>query len=259
MEKAVHAYIEAGYTYLLVNQEDGLMYLDEAVTYLVQLGHFRLAGKIEYQMANIYEIDGEMDNAISHYRKSANYYKSANVIENYWSSMVKVAKFTSNLNVYDEAIQIWESYAKYCYGHNLLKFNTKDLFLNAFLTRLASLKEDSESLKECIKDYSRVDYTFRLEKQGRFAMDLIKCLKTVKITNFDMFMDCVYDYDCVSKLDPWQITMLGRVKDKLLSQLDAVANAQREKAERERKAEQEAEEAAAKKKKKAGLRKSSLL
>jgi hypothetical protein len=94
----------------------------------------------------------------------------------------------------------------YCFNHNRLKFNTKDYLLNAIICQVAAFVDGESITIDAIRDkiivYRKLDYTFPLLKQGLFSEDLIE---TVQNIDLDLFMDCVYDYDNVTKLDSWQI------------------------------------------------------
>jgi hypothetical protein len=71
---------------------------------------------------------------------------------------------------YEDAIRIFEQEAEFCANFNLLKFNSNDFFVSSVICQLASLAIDSEptmaEIKEKLKKYKKIDYTFPELKQG---------------------------------------------------------------------------------------------
>jgi len=57
--------------------------------------------------------------------------------------------------------------------------------------------------------YSQMDYTFADSREGKLLKDLIDACDA---TDPDLFTQKLYTYDQVSKLSPWETTVLLRVK-----------------------------------------------
>merc|ERR1712232_198391 len=106
------------------------------------------------------------------------------------------------------AAQLYDDQGRRCLDSNVLKFNAKGHFLQAILCHLAN--GDSVAAEQAFeKKYDVLDYTFGTSREGKFASQLIEC---VKGGDEEVFATACYDYDRISKLDPWKTTMLVKVK-----------------------------------------------
>lgn len=105
------------------------------------------------------------------------------------------------------AAQIYDDLGRRCLDSNLLKFNAKGYFLQATLCHLGN--GDVVGATQALQRYEGVDYTFGESREGKFARQLAECVE-----NFDVegFGTACFEYDRISKLDPWKTSILVKVK-----------------------------------------------
>jgi alpha-soluble NSF attachment protein len=98
-----------------------------------------------------------------------------------------------------EAASIFESIGSECLSNNLLKFQSKSHFFDAILCILA--KGDVVAADISLNKYKDMDYTFPGCRECKLCEDIVQAYKDM---NVDAFTDAVYNYDQISKLDPWR-------------------------------------------------------
>ena len=111
---------------------------------------------------------------------------------------------------------IYDELGRACLESNLLKFNAKGYFQQAVMCHLAN--GDSIGAQQALSKYENLDYTFGDSREGKFCRQLIECVE-----NFDSegFAQACFEYDRISKLDPWKTSMLVKVKRSIESEVDA--------------------------------------
>lgn len=125
-----------------------------------------------------------------------------------WSNMVMCCR-------YDAALEIYESIAKASMESNLLKFNAKNHLLNAGICALAT--KDLVLVQMKWNDFQDIDYTFAESREGKFLQAMIQSFENY---NADAFADAVYQFDTISKIEPWKISVLLRVKESIVGETD---------------------------------------
>jgi len=83
----------------------------------------------------------------------------------------------------------------------------KKHFLKAGMCLLA--RGDTIAASQGYVRFSQMDYTFSDSREGKLLKDLIDACDA---TDPDLFTQKLYEYDQVSKLTPWETTVLLRVK-----------------------------------------------
>ena len=103
--------------------------------------------------------------------------------------------------------QIYDDLGRQCLESNLLKFNAKGYFLQSIMCHLAN--GDSIGASQAMQRYENLDYTFSDAREGKFGQQLIECVE-----NYDPegFATACFEYDRITKLDPWKTSMLVKVK-----------------------------------------------
>ncbi len=105
------------------------------------------------------------------------------------------------------AAEIYENLGKNCLDSNLLKYNAKGHFLHAVLCHLAN--QDSVGASQAMSRFSSLDYTLRESREGKFGEELIEC---VEGGDGEGFATACYEFDRISKLDPWKTTILLSIR-----------------------------------------------
>ena len=106
-----------------------------------------------------------------------------------------------------KAGQIYDELGRNCLDSNLLKFNAKGYFLQSILCQLAN--SDAIGAEQALQRYEGVDYTFSESREGKFARTLVECVEGM---DAEGFAQACFEFDRVSKLDPWKTSMLVKVK-----------------------------------------------
>ena len=106
-----------------------------------------------------------------------------------------------------KAGQIYDELGRNCLDSNLLKFNAKGYFLQSILCQLAN--SDAIGAEQALQRYEGIDYTFSESREGKFARTLVECVDGM---DAEGFAQACFEFDRVSKLDPWKTSMLVKVK-----------------------------------------------
>jgi alpha-soluble NSF attachment protein len=193
-----------------------------AVTLLCDAGRLNQAAKLSKEIAEIFENDGaatagdDADNtdsvtaAIASYQQAAELFEMEQAKSQASQCLQKVAELSSGaLNPPEllRAAEIYENLGRQCLESNLLKYNAKSHFLNGVMCHLAN--HDSIGASQALSRFDNLDYTFGESREGKFAQQLVE---TVEGFDPEGFATACFEYDRISKLDPWKTSMLVRVK-----------------------------------------------
>uniref|UniRef100_A0A7S2IBT3 Alpha-soluble NSF attachment protein n=1 Tax=Helicotheca tamesis TaxID=374047 RepID=A0A7S2IBT3_9STRA len=193
-----------------------------AVTLLCDAGRLTQAAKLSKEVAEIYENEGAGDDdpnaggdnsvalAIESYEQAAELFEMENAKSQSNTCRAKVAELCSAaLDPPDllRAAQLYEELGRHCLETNLLKFNAKGYFLQSVMCHLAN--GDAIGAGQGLSKFEGLDYTFADSREGKFAKQLVDC-----VDGFDSegFATACFEYDRISKLDPWKTTILVKVK-----------------------------------------------
>jgi alpha-soluble NSF attachment protein len=105
------------------------------------------------------------------------------------------------------AARIYDELGRKCLDSTLLKFNAKGYFLQAILCHLAN--SDAIAAQQSMQRYEGIDYTFAESREGKFCRQLIDSVEGLDVEGFGT---ACFEYDRISKLDPWKTSMLVKVK-----------------------------------------------
>jgi alpha-soluble NSF attachment protein len=108
---------------------------------------------------------------------------------------------------YGRASKIYDDLGRRCLSSNLLKFNAKGYFLQAILCHLAH--GDDVGAEQAAAKYESLDYTFGDSREGKFGNALVEAVKGYDVEEFST---ACFEYDRISKLNPWQTSILVKVK-----------------------------------------------
>ena len=192
-----------------------------AVTLLCDAGRLNQAAKLSKEIAEIFENDGAASNdgssggdavtaAIASYQQAAELFEMEQAKSQASNCLQKVAELSSGALDPPEllrAAEIYESLGRQCLESNLLKYNAKTHFLNGVMCHLAN--GDSIGASQALGRFDSLDFTFADAREGKFATQLVECVE-----QFDPegFATVCFEYDRISKLDPWKTSMLVKIK-----------------------------------------------
>ncbi len=186
---------------------------------LIDAGRLTQAAKLSKECAELFENEdvstegGEKSSvvlAIESYEQAAELFGMEDSKSSASTCLAKVAELCSAaLDPPDllRAAKIYEDLGRRCLDSNLLKFNAKGYFLQAIFCHLAN--NDAVGAGQALQRYEGLDYTFGEAREGKFCRRLIECVE-----GFDAegFATACYEFDRISKLDPWKTSMLVKVK-----------------------------------------------
>ncbi|TMW60517.1 hypothetical protein Poli38472_000559 [Pythium oligandrum] len=214
--RAAQFYQNAADALSKVNPTDAVEYFKTAIAMLCDAGRFSNAAKLQKQIAEIYEGQDNKEEALENYRQAADYFSGENQQSSANNMLLKVAQFSAQLERFDAAMEIYESIAKSSMESNLLKFNAKNHLLNAGICALAT--KDLVLVQMKWQEYQEIDYTFADSREGKFLQAMVQAFEGF---SSDAFADAVYQFDTISKIEPWKITILLHVKESILGEVDA--------------------------------------
>lgn len=214
--EATKALTDSGHCYKAVDPKKAIESFRESISMMCDAGRLSQAARLSKETGELFENDDEEGSvalAIESYQQAADLYEMEQQNSQSNQCIVKVAELSSAaLDPPDflQAAQLYEKMGKSCLDSNLLKYNAKGYFLQAILCHLAN--QDSVGAENAMSMYSSLDFTFRESREGKFAEELVEC-----VNSFDSegFATACFEYDRVSKLDPWKTTILLSVRKAL--------------------------------------------
>jgi|Transcript_15067 alpha-soluble NSF attachment protein len=209
----------AGQCYKKSSPSDAVGAFHSAIALMVDAGRLSQAAKMSKEVAELFENedvpadDGEKSSivaAIESYEQASELFGMENSNSQASQCMAKVAELCSGaLDPPDllRAARIYEDLGKGCLDSNLLKYNAKGHFLQSIMCHLAN--NDSIAASQALQRYESMDYTFGESREGKFSQQLVEAVE-----GFDTegFATACFEYDRISKLDPWKTSILVRVK-----------------------------------------------
>jgi len=205
--EAATNYINAANCLKKTNISEASMYLKQAIEFYTDEGRFSIAAKHQKELAELYEGDMDLENAIAAYQLSADYFEGEGSGSSANQCLLKVALFSAQVERYDKAIELYEQVAAGSIDNNLLKWSVKDYFLRAGLCHLA--KGDMVSAERALQRYQDMDATFNSQRECKFLTDLLNACKGFDV---EAFTNAVVEYDTIVRLDSWKTSILLKIK-----------------------------------------------
>jgi len=220
--QAANWYVKAANAFRKNGPKETIMCLDAAINMYTDAGRFHLAAKYQQEVAELFEEQLQLEEAINAYEVAAEYFDGDNSKSQATKCLLKVAEFSAQLEKYARAIEIYEQVGINSLGNNLLKWGARTHFLRAGLCRLA--QEDSVGAQRAIERYQDLDCSFSSQRECKLLVTLTKA-----VVDFDVetFTNTVIEYDSLTKLDSWTTTILLRIKN-TISDEDAPPSAKEE-------------------------------
>ena len=194
------------------------MAYQSAVSLLTDAGRLTQAAKLLKECADLYEneevaVDESKSSivlAIESYEQAAELFSLEDSKSQASQCKVKVAELCSAaLDPPDllRAAGLYEELGRNCLDSNLLKYNAKAYFLQAVMCHLAA--SDDVAAREALTRYESLDYTFGESREGKFATQLVECVEGM---DAEALGTACFEYDRITKLDPWKTSMLVKIK-----------------------------------------------
>ena len=207
-----------GQCYKRSSPVDAISAYNAAVSLLTDQGRITQAAKLCKEVAELYENEEVTDDdskssivlAIETYEQASELFAMEGSKSQTNQCLAKVAELCSAaLEPPDllRAAQLYDQLGRNCLDSNLLKYNAKGYFLQSVFCHLAN--GDSIGASQALNKYEGIDYTFGESREGKFCRELIKCVEEY---DPEGFATACFEYDRISKLDPWKTSMLVRIK-----------------------------------------------
>lgn len=207
----------AGTCYKKSNPVEAIKAYSKAVMVYTDNARITQAAKIQKEIAELYETE-EIDQdgkshivlAIEAYEQAAEFFGMESAKSSESQCLSKIAGLCSAaLDPPDfvRASHIYDDLGRRCLESTLLKYNAKGYFLQAILCHLAS--GDSVGASQAKAKYDSLDYTFGESREGKFGNSLIEAVEGFDVEGFST---ACFDFDRISKLNPWQTSILVAVK-----------------------------------------------
>jgi alpha-soluble NSF attachment protein len=210
-EAATHMVSAAG-SFKRSSPRDAVDALQKACEIYTDSGKFHMAAQKTKEMAEILEDLGDVEQAIEAYRNAANYFTGEDSVAASNACLMKVGFQCALLEKYEPAIEAFEQVATVSIDNNLLKYSCKDAYLPAGLCHFCI--GDMTAAGAAIERYGEQDVTFPTCREGKFLKELHAALVD---ENVETFTNIVFEYDSMGKLNPWQTTILLRIKEAMKS------------------------------------------
>jgi alpha-soluble NSF attachment protein len=207
-----------GSCYKKSHPADAVSAYQSSISLLTDAGRLSQAAKLCKECAELYEseeVGGDANKssvvyAIEMYEQAAELFTLEDAKSSVNQCNAKIAELCSAaLDPPDllRASQLYEDLGRNCLDSNLLKFNAKGYFLQAVLCHLAN--NDAVGGREALSRFEGLDYTFSDSREGKFATQLVDCVEGM---DAETLATACFEYDRISKLDPWKTSMLVKVK-----------------------------------------------
>lgn len=243
--EAARAYVKAGDSKLATDLLE-----NEALPRMVDAGRLSQAAKLHQEVAEMFEEEGNYAPAIDNFQKAADLFNADNSASTASKCISKVAHLAAQVRPtasildpscvrrrllaaaliasltvllfvtyrslqldppdYALSAEMFEKCGADSLSSNLLKFSAKGYFTNAVLAQLA--RDDVVTAELALGKYKDMDYTFPGSRECKLLDDLVQA---VKDGNVEAFTDAIYNYDQISKLDPWKTSLLLKVKNNM--------------------------------------------
>lgn len=205
--EAATNYVNASTCFKKTNTSRSVACLKQAVEFYTDEGRFSVAAKHQKEIAELYETENDLDNSIANYQLAADYYEGEGSASAANQCLLKVASFSALLDRYDKAIELYEKIAVSSIDNNLLKWSVKDYFLRAGLCYIAS--GDLVATRRALDRYQDMDVTFSSQREYKLLADLLTACESMDL---EAFTQATKEYDSISKLDSWKVSLLLKVK-----------------------------------------------
>ncbi|KAH0713766.1 hypothetical protein KY290_008909 [Solanum tuberosum] len=204
------AYANAAHCYKKTNIREAISCLEQAVHMFLDIGRLNMSARYYKEIAELYEQEQNLGQAITYYEKAADLFQSEDVTTTANQCKQKIAEFSAKLEKYQRAIEIFEEIAQHSIKNNLLKYGVRGHLLNAGICQLC--RGDVVAINNALERYQELDPTFSGTRECKLLVDLEAAIDEEDVAKFT---GCLKEYDSMTKLDEWRTTLLLRVKEAL--------------------------------------------
>ncbi|OAQ96493.1 hypothetical protein LLEC1_01388 [Akanthomyces lecanii] len=207
-DDAANSLIDAFKAYRKTDPQSAVRCVKVAIQRYCAKGNFRRAASQQEALAEVYEQElNDPKNALEACESAASWYEGDNASALANKLWIKVADMAALEGDYYKAIENYEKVAAVSIDNNLMKYSVKEYFLKAGICHLAS--GDMVATNRALEKYREMDPSFATQREHLLLVDLSEAIEA---KNQEQFADKLYQYDQMSKLDKWKLSMLVKVK-----------------------------------------------
>ncbi|EGC31344.1 soluble NSF attachment protein alpha isoform [Dictyostelium purpureum] len=214
---AASSYVLAASCYKKGSVVDAINCLKAAIEYYTDEGRFAISAKHQKEIAELYEAEGDIDQAIASYQIAADYFEGENSTVSAHQCLLKIALFSAQLERYEKSIEIYEQVAAASLDNNLTQWGCKEYFLRACLCYLAS--DDVVGAERALQRYKDMQASFNSTRECRLLDGVIQACRN---NNVDEFTNEVAEFNSISPLDSWKTSILLRIKNTISGDSEVV-------------------------------------
>lgn len=206
--ESANFYSQAGDAMKRVDLPTAVTYYRTASDIYCEIGRFSTAAKQLESVGETLETEGNLIEAVKCFKQAGDFYMGENAASKASKCFEKVALHSATLGNYDVAGKTLEEIGTKCLENTLTTFNAKKHFLRAGFCFLA--RGDTIAASQAWMRYNQLDYTFGDSREGKLLKELIDACDN---TDPDLFSQKLFAYDSISKLNPWETSILLRIKN----------------------------------------------
>lgn len=200
-------HVEAANCYKKINAVESVESYKRAIDIYTDMGRFNMAAKYHTNVAELFEEQvRDMDQAVVHYERAADYYKGEESKSAANKVLLKVANINALNENYIRAAEIYEEIGREAAENKLLVYGAKDYFFKATACQLCV---DTIQGKNAYQGYINVFPTFADSREAKLLVKLFDALENSKV---DDYTAAVEEYDSISRMDPLVVKLFLKVK-----------------------------------------------
>eukprot|EP00922_Rhytidocystis_sp_ex-Travisia-forbesii_P033698 GHVS01050037.1.p1 GENE.GHVS01050037.1~~GHVS01050037.1.p1 ORF type:complete len:302 (-),score=61.98 GHVS01050037.1:314-1219(-) len=191
---------------------DAVEHYGRAVAIYNSQGRFSQSGKMLKSVAELYEAEGDMTHACKFYKEAADMFDMDEYGKaQFTQCILKYADFVARYEEkYEEAIKAYEEEGRKALRNNLIQFGAKEHFLKAGILLL--IIGDVIDAKVNVEKYEELDPRLETSREGKL---LRKLLVAYEAGNAEDFVKSIQEYDSITRLDPWKVHFLYKIREAL--------------------------------------------
>lgn len=174
------------------------------------MGRFMMAARLHNNIAEIYEQNLELEEAIEHYEHAADFYKVEDNCISAKKCLMKVAEYSSaEFQDYKKAINIFEEVAFYDLKTPILQYSVTDTLFKAVLCHVCV---DILNAKLALDSYVKKHPDFQNSSQIQFLQNIIECLEE---SDEDEYTKICVEYNKLHRFDIWHTKILLKIRKQI--------------------------------------------
>lgn len=211
-------YVEAANCYKKMDFQKSAETYEKAIDIYTDMGRFNMAAKYHTNVGEIFEEKNvDVDKAIYHYERAADYYKGEESKSSANKVLVKVANLSALRENYARAAELYEEIGREAAENSLLKYGAKDYFFKAAVCQLCvDVVQGRVAYDKYVEDFP----TFTDSREAKLLVKIIEALENNKV---DEFTVALQEYDKISRLDPLVTKLFLKIKSGMADSEEAGA------------------------------------